>query len=274
MLPVLVRIGPVAVYSYGVMLAFAFVACWLVARWYLPRHRIDREVATDVALAAAVGGIIGARLLFVITEWPIYVEHPLWIFMLQQGGMVFWGGLAGGALAVFLYVRRKKLPVAVIADGAALTVPLGSAIGRLGCFLNGCCAGEVTDAWFGVTFPNAGVAVVPTQLVDSLANLAIVAVLLAVYLRRRPVPGALWWGYLVLYGVSRFSVEILRVNPPLAFGLTQAQWIAIPVALAGVVGLAWMLGKVRRYAGSLESGTGDADEASDADPGAGEERAS
>lgn len=252
MLPVLVRIGPVAVYSYGVTLALAFVACWAVARWYLMRHRIEAIVATDLVLAAAVGGIVGARILFVATEWPLYAAHPLWIFMLQQGGMVFWGGLAGGALAVAAYVRWKRLPVAVIADGAALTVPLGSAIGRIGCFLNGCCAGQPTSAWYGVLFPGTTSPVVPAQLIDSASNLAIAAILLAVHARRRPVPGALWWGYLILYGVSRFSVETIRVNPPVALGLTQAQWIAIPVAIAGAVGLAFTLRRVRRYASSLD----------------------
>jgi phosphatidylglycerol:prolipoprotein diacylglycerol transferase len=239
--PVLFRVGQVAVYSYGVTLALAFVACWLIARWYLPTRGLDVELATDLLLAAAVGGIVGARLLYVATSWQVFAENPLWILQFQRGGMVFYGGLAGGALVVAAYVLIRRLPVPVIADGAAIAIPLGSAIGRIGCFLNGCCAGRPTDAIIGVVFPGASVPVLPTQLIDSAANLVIFAALLHFAVRRRWRPGLLWWLFLVLYGISRFLVEMLRTNPPLALGLTQAQWISLPIVLAGLAGLAWML---------------------------------
>ncbi len=239
--PVLFTLGPVAVYSYGVMLGIAFVACWLVARWYLPTRGVDAEVALDSVLAAAAGGIVGARALYVATNWDAFAANTLWIFQLQRGGMVFYGGLIGGALAVLAYVLIRRLPAPVIADGAALTVPLGSGIGRLGCFLNGCCAGRPTSAFFGLTFPGGAGPVVPTQLIDSAANLLIFAALLHFAVRHRLRPGLLWWAFLVLYGVSRFLVEMLRTNPPLALGLTQAQWLSIPTVLAGAASIAWML---------------------------------
>lgn len=246
MLPVLLRIGSLAVYSYGVTLALAFLACWALGRWYLPRRGIDASAATDLLLAAAIGGIVGARALYVLTNWDTYAANPVWIFMLQRGGMVFYGGLAGGALAVLGYVLWRRLSVSAIADGAALAVPLGSAIGRIGCFLNGCCAGRSTSSWLGVTFPGGAGPVLPTQLIDSAANLTIVAFLLFLELRRRPRPGALWWGFLALYGVTRFAVESIRTNPPLALGLSQGQWISIPVVLAGIAGLAALSVRARR----------------------------
>jgi len=251
MLPVLVRIGPLAIYSWGVLLAAAFVACWLFARWYLPGRGVDGEVALDLLLAAAAGGIVGARALYVVTEWDTFAAHPLWIFMLQRGGMVFYGGLAGGALAVLGYALYRKLPLAVVADTAALTVPLGSAIGRLGCFLNGCCAGAPTRLAIGVTFPGTAARVLPAQLIDAGSNLLIFAVLLHFAVREHPAPGVLWWGYLTLYGVSRFVIEGLRVNPTYALGLTQAQWLSLPVFAAGVSGLLWMLLR-RRDAGERQ----------------------
>lgn len=251
MYPVLFRVGPVAVYSYGVMLALAFVACWLFARWYLPRRGLGAELATDLLLAAAAGGIMGARLLYVATNWDVFAANPLWIFQLQRGGMVFYGGLAGGALAVTVYVLVRKLPVPVIADAAALSVPLGSAIGRLGCFLNGCCAGRQTGVFFGVVFPGTNSPVYPTQLIDSAANLLIFTTLLHFAVRHRLKPGLLWWVFLTLYGVSRFLVELLRTNPSLALGLTQAQWISLLAAVAGAAGLAWMLRGARS---SVEGG--------------------
>jgi phosphatidylglycerol:prolipoprotein diacylglycerol transferase len=241
--PVLLQFGQLAVYSYGVMLALAFLACWLFARWYLSRHGLGTEVATDLVLAAAVGGIVGARALYVATNWATFAANPLWVFQLQRGGMVFYGGLIGGALAVAAYVVFRKLPVPVVADGAAIAVPLGSAIGRIGCFLNGCCAGRPTDGPLGIVFPGGAGPVYPTQLIDSGANLLIFAVLLHLAVRHRLRPGVLWWLFLALYGVSRFLVEMLRTNPPLAFGLTQAQLVSLPVVVAGVAGLAWMMRK-------------------------------
>jgi phosphatidylglycerol:prolipoprotein diacylglycerol transferase len=242
--PVLLRAGTLTLYSYGLMLGLAFLACWAFARWYLPRRGIEGAVALDLVLAAALGGISGARALYVATNWSAFAANPLWVFQLQRGGMVFYGGLIGGTIAVASYVLIKKLSVPVIADGAAIAVPLGSAIGRLGCFLNGCCSGRETSAWFGIAFPGTAARVIPTQLIDSVANWLIFATLLHLFVRDRRRPGVLWWLFLVLYGVSRFLVEMLRTNPALALGLTQAQWISIPMVLAGAVGLAWML--VRR----------------------------
>lgn len=239
--PVLFRVGSVTVYSYGVMLALAFLACWVFARWYLPRRGVEATVALDLLLAAAMGGIAGARALYVGSHWDVYAADPLSIIMLQRGGMVFYGGLIGGAAAVLAYVLLRKLPVPVIADTAAMAVPLGSAIGRLGCFLNGCCSGRETTAWFGIVFPGATGSVLPTQLLDSAANLLIFATLLHLAVRVVPRAGILWWLFLGMYGVSRFLVEMLRTNPPLALGLTQAQWISIPMVVAGAGGLAWML---------------------------------
>jgi phosphatidylglycerol:prolipoprotein diacylglycerol transferase len=244
-LPVLFRIGPVAVYSYGVMMALAFVGSWLFARWYLPRRGVEAEAALDLVLAAAIGGLVGARLLYVATNWSVFAANPLWIPQLQRGGMVFYGGLIGGAAAVTAYVLYKRLPVSVIADGGAMAVPIGSAIGRLGCFLNGCCSGRPTDQWFGIEFPGTLSRVVPTQLIDSAANTAIFLVLFFLAVRVRPRGGTLWWAFLALYGTSRFLVEMLRVNPPLALGLTQAQWISVPMVVAGLAGLLWLYARPR-----------------------------
>jgi phosphatidylglycerol:prolipoprotein diacylglycerol transferase len=245
MRPILFEIGPLAVYSYGVVLALAFMACWLVARWYVPRRGLKRDLALDLVLAAAIGGIVGARALYVATYWESYRDNPLWIFMLQRGGMVFYGGLVGGAIGVAVYTRVRRLPVGTVADTAALTVPLGSAIGRLGCFLNGCCLGRPTTEWFGVTFPSTPGPVIPSQVLDSGLNLAIFGALLLVASRRVPPSGSLWFAFLTMYPVTRFLVEMTRVNPSVAFGLTQAQLISVPVFAAGVAGLVFVLRRAR-----------------------------
>ena len=241
MLPVHLRVGPLAVYSYGVLLALAFVACWVVARWYVRRRGLAGELALDLVLAAAIGGIVGARALHIASSWETYSAHPLWIFMLQRGGMVFYGGLVGGAAGVTLYMLVRKLPVGLVADTAGLTVPLGSAIGRRGCFLHGCCAGQAPGAWFGVTLPSSRGPVIPSQLLDSALNLAIFGGLFVAASRFRLRSGTLWWAFLTVYPVMRFLVETTRVDPPAAFGLTQAQLISVPLFLAGATGLAFTL---------------------------------
>lgn len=243
MLPVLFRLGPVSVYSYSVTLIVAFAACWMVVRWYFARVGVARAAAADLVLAAAVGGIIGARALYVANNWSEFAGNPLWIAMLQRGGLVFLGGLAGGAIAVVLVARWQGLPLGQVANAAAIAVPLGNAIGRVGCLLNGCCGGAPTDAWYGIVMPGSPGRVMPSQILDSGLNLALFAGLWVVALRRQPRPWSMWWGFLTVYSVSRFLVEMTRVTPVVAFGLTQAQAVCVVLFAVGVAGLA---GSLRR----------------------------
>jgi phosphatidylglycerol---prolipoprotein diacylglyceryl transferase len=252
MLPILGRVGPFTIYSYGAMMALAFVAGALVARWYLPRKGVDASMVLDLVLAAAVGGLIGARVVYVATFPGEFAGHWLWAFELWRGGMVFYGGAAGGAIAVTALAAYRKLPLPVIADTAGLCLALGSAIGRLGCFLNGCCAGGPTDSWLGCTFPGSQQAVLPTQLFDAGAQLLIFGILLVVATRPDTRPGVVWWTYLTLYSIARFSVETLRTTTRYALGLSQAQWISLFVFVAGVAGLAWTL--TRKGPASAEGG--------------------
>lgn len=254
MLPVLLRIGPATVYAYGVMLAIAFVAATLVLLWFLPRKGVDRTNAVDLVLAGAAGGLIGARILYVASNWAEFSAHPLWIFELWRGGMVFYGGAVLGGLAVLAYAAYRRLPVPVIAEAGAICLALGSAIGRIGCFLNGCCYGVASDSAIACKFPALSVRVLPTQLFDSAADFAIFGILLIVATRPRLRDGIAWWLYLVLYGISRFTVEIFRVNPRGFLGLSQAQELSVLALVVGLAGLAWMW----RRGGLTRAASGDA----------------
>ena len=245
MLPVLISFGAVRIYSWGVLVATAFVACWLLSRWYLGRHGVAGPIATDLVLAAGIGGIVGARALYVFNEWAAFAANPLWVFELQRGGLVFYGGVAGGAVAVLAYTLWRKLAIGVVADAAALALPLGSAIGRIGCLLNGCCGGRPTDAWFGIVVQGGTGKVWPSQLLDAGLETVLLGVLLLLALRARPRAGTLMWVYLTLYPIVRFAVESTRVNPVVAFGLTEAQLISVPLLLVGAAGLAWTLARRR-----------------------------
>jgi phosphatidylglycerol:prolipoprotein diacylglycerol transferase len=137
-----------------------------------------------------------------------------------------------------------------------MSLALGSAIGRVGCLLNGCCYGVASDSAVACAFPATGARVLPTQLFDSAANLAIFGLLLAVAVRDRVRAGVVWWLYVVLYGVSRFTVEVFRVNPRGLLGLSQAQQISVLAFAAGVAGLVWMA----THGGLREPGAGTSDE--------------
>ncbi len=218
--PVLFRIGSLSIHAYGFMLALAFIVAIFVSRWYLKHRFVDSYVVYDIVLAAAVGGIIGARLFYVIGNWSEFAGNPLEVLKFWNvAGLVFYGGLLGGALAVILVIRLKHLPFWTIADMAGLGLSLGLAIARVGCFLNGCCYGKESGLPWAVTFPQqtrqtmgiAGGAVHPTQIYELLLDLALFAFLL-VYSRREQREGTLFLVFLMGYAAIRFFVEFFRAH--------------------------------------------------------------
>lgn len=228
MLPIAFRLGPVAVYTYPLALFAAFACAWLLVRLRGPAAGVGQAAATDLALAAGLGGIIGARLWHAATFPSAYAAQWWRVFELQTGGLVFYGGVAGGALAVAAMARAERLSLPAVADLAALALPLASSVGRLGCLAAGCCGGA------GL---RPGAVTVPPQLLDAGAQLALFGVLLAVATRTPPGSGTLtlWW--LALYGAVRFGIEYLRAEPAVALGLTQAQLVSAALVCAGVAGL-------------------------------------
>jgi phosphatidylglycerol:prolipoprotein diacylglycerol transferase len=248
--PVAFSLGPVVVWSYPLLLLAAFLTAWLVARRAGPSRGVSRAKATDLVLAAALGGILGARALYVATHFGEFAEHPFRALMLQTGGLTFFGGLAGGALAVALVARAERLSAGGVADTAALALPLASAVGRLGCFAAGCCGGLPAAGPFGVTFPGGSGPVWPTQLLDAAAQVALFGVLVAL---ARVVParrGALLWAYLALYPAVRFVVEVFRAEPRVVLGLTQAQLVSAMLVPVGVAGFVWTSMRARGDAGA------------------------
>ena len=245
--------GSYSLPSYGFMVMCGFLLALFFLQRRARRAGIDPEHIMDAAIALLLGGILGARAFFVIQNWPFFRDAPLEIIRLDKGGLVFYGGLIGGGLALLVVMRRRSLPLARTLDLLAGVVPLGHSIGRIGCFLNGCCFGEVTDSWVGLRFPpespafewhlgqgwiqqtaEGSLPVHPTQLYASGYNLAIFAVLSFV-LRRRWREGEVAYLYCVLYGSARFVNEIFRADPRVLWGLTIAQVFCVPLVLFGLV---------------------------------------
>ena len=238
--PELCRLGPFAIHTYGVALAAAFLLALTLARQAV-RHDLkglvpmDEPALADWAVWAMGGGILGGRVFYVVLNWDVYAAHPLEIVALWHGGLVWHGGLAGGVIATWGYLRRRGLGFRRGVDQVIPCVVLGHAVGRLGCFANGCCAGLPTHAWWGVQFPGTVERVVPTQLLES-ASLVILYLLLRA--AQRPAilraPGRLFGIYLVGYGLIRWTVECWRANPHLWGGWTLYQFISVGLVLLGV----------------------------------------
>jgi len=210
MYPILFSIGPLTLRSYGLMVALGFALSIYLAWREAQREGVDSEKFLDMALWVVISGIIGARILYVVVSWQEFVNNPLAIFKIWQGGLVFYGGFFMAVAAVFIYCRRYQLPLWRIMDICAPYTALGHALGRIGCFLNGCCYGRPHETW-GVVFPSLqdNIPRLPTQLFESGINLILFVGLL--FLRRRQhFAGQILWTYVFCYAVLRFILEFFR----------------------------------------------------------------
>ncbi|MGH7827083.1 MAG: prolipoprotein diacylglyceryl transferase [Candidatus Binatia bacterium] len=252
MYPILFQIGPLTVYSFGALMALAALSAALVVHLDLKQRGYDPELASTMIFAAAIGGLVGARMLFIIGEWDNFLRSPM-DYIFTGAGFTWYGGLIGGAAAVSWVVKKNKMPWLVGADIAAPALAIGYGVGRLGCHVAGDGDwGTVTDLPWGVAYTNAiigwvhpltgvpyppGVRVHPTPIYEFLQSLLIFAILWA--LRTKGLPnGTIAWLYLLLSGLARFVVEFWRINPEIALGLTEAQWFSIALMVIGVAMLA------------------------------------
>jgi len=242
MYPVLFQLGPITIYSYGVMMALGFIAAAWTLGQELQRRGKDPNLASTFVLWAAVGGLIGARLLFLVEEWRTFLNDP-WPLLFTGAGFVWYGGLIGGVVGVTLCIRRYSLGWSEMMDAVAPSITLGHGIGRIGCHLAGDGDwGPITTLPWGVAYPHAivgwdflpGVRVHPTPLYETTAYL-LVFIFLWSRRTKSPEPGTQFGWYLVLASTARFFLEFVRVNPPWLFGLSQAQLISILLVSAGAV---------------------------------------
>jgi phosphatidylglycerol:prolipoprotein diacylglycerol transferase len=246
--PIAFQLGPLTIHWYGVMIALAFLAGLWTATRRARRENIPAEKIADVTLWLMVGAILGARFVYVTTYWrEEFASQPFTeIFMIQHGGLVYYGGLVGAAVAGFSFIRWKKMPLWKTADVFAPSIALGSVFGRAGCLLNGCCYGRPTDAPWAITFTNPqahefsgtplDVPLHPTEIYDALLNFGLY-VFLAWLFRRKKFDGQVFSTYLLCYAVTRSIVEYFRgdyTNLHYHLGLTPAQWISVPIFIAGL----------------------------------------
>ncbi|MDD2679549.1 MAG: prolipoprotein diacylglyceryl transferase [Candidatus Omnitrophica bacterium] len=233
--PEICKIGPLTIYSYGLMLVAAFgVATWLACA-EAKKRGIDPDIIFNLNFTILICGIIGARIFYILNNLAYYLRNPLEMIMLQKGGLVWFGGLIFGLASGILYLKLRKLPVFKIADLLIPFVALAQAIGRIGCFLNGCCFGKESAS--GIYSPSQGALLIPTQLYSALLLIFIFIILKA--LQKRPhKDGQIFFAYLLLYSAKRFFIEFWRGDSPtILLGLTLFQFISLAIFLAGVIGL-------------------------------------
>lgn len=249
--PIAFSIGPYEAHWYGIAYLVGFVLAGLVL-YLVARHwklRLSGDDVMMVVLGVAVGVIVGARFFYVVFyNLPYYLENPLHIFMFNEGGMSFHGGLAGGLLGGFIVCRVLRLSFVTMADMGIVGVPIGLFFGRIANFINGELWGKPTDLPWGVAFESGGgIMRHPTQLYEAiLEGLVIFIVLVALAKRLPPRPRGTFVGvFLVLYGVFRFLVEFVRVPDAqigYTFGwVTRGQMLSLPLVVIGIVVLvlAW-----------------------------------
>ncbi len=249
MYPQLFRLGPFTIYSYGLLVALAFLAALLLASRLAQRAGLDPDRVASLGVYVAVAAIAGAKVFLVLSDWRYYARNPAQILSLGtlQAGGVFFGGLVAALLVAAWYMRRAGLPALRTADTFAPAIALGHSIGRVGCFMAGCCWGRHANLPWSVTFTKPlahelvgvplGIPLHPAQIYESIAELIIFGIL---WLRvRRPHrEGSIIGLYLVLYSAFRFCVEFVRdpadLSYPLGGPLSFTQWTALALAGLGI----------------------------------------
>lgn len=213
--PLLFEFGGISIHTYGFFIALAVLAGMLVSRYEAKKLGIDADKVVDVIFYVVIAAIVGSRLLYVLTNLEIFLSAPLEVFKIWNGGLVFYGGFIGAAGVVIIYLKIHKLPLGKMADIAALALPLGHSLGRIGCFFAGCCYGKVCHQPWGVIFRHPDslaplyVQLHPTQLYSSASNFFIFLIIFT--LRRfKQYDGQMFWIYFAIYGINRSVIEMFR----------------------------------------------------------------
>jgi len=236
--PELLHIGPLTVYTYGFMMATAFLVCYFILKHEAVKRGDNPDFASSLIFWAAIGGIIGAKIFYLVEFFQDVLQDPVGMIF-SGAGLVFHGGLIGGTTAVVLLIVLSKKPLGEWADIIGPVLLIGQGIGRIGCFFAGCCHGIACDLPWAVTFPHASppanYPVHPTQLYETLINISLFFVLVKLIRPRTKRVGTTFALYLIIAGVERFFMEFIRVNPKVSLGLSSAQFTSIALVMAGLI---------------------------------------
>ncbi len=233
--PIILEWRGLTIYSYGFSVSLAVLVVYFLARKRAKAVGIDTASVADLLFFLFLSGIFGARLFYVAQHWSDYENQWSRIFLIQEGGLVWYGGFLAAACAGFLYALIRRWPLLKMCDLFAPLVAIGHGVGRVGCFMNGCCYGRPTDFFWGVRFPGEPFARHPAQLYEALALVGL-GILLSVYSTKKYKEGAIFLFYVLGYALIRFFVEFLRGDQTKFGWLTLPQWTSV-LLLLGVSAL-------------------------------------
>ncbi len=256
------QFGPITIRAFGLCLALGFIAAlWVATR--LAAHTPNRnpDALSTLAVWMIVAGVMGARIAYIAEHWSAEFSEPVGsgylaaFIRLDQGGLMFYGGLAGAALAMVIFARVTRDSFFELADLIVTVLPLGHAFGRVGCFMHGCCYGKVADTLISVRFPRPSPAwydhvtrglipdsaayslpVIPTQLIEAAGNVILFSLLASRYRRWADRPGLAVGAYALGYAALRFGIEALRGDPRMPVGVFSiSQAVSLALAAFGLI---------------------------------------
>jgi phosphatidylglycerol---prolipoprotein diacylglyceryl transferase len=243
--------GPITVYTYGVLLAAAYLLGLKFAMVRAKSRGLDEARVLDLGIYIIISALIGAKLLLLVTDFRTFMSDPHELMTLARSGGVFYGGLILAVAVALWYIRRVKLPLWTTCDSFAPGIALGHVVGRFGCLFAGCCYGKPTSMPWGITFTDPFAAanvgtplnqpLHPTQLYEAGAEFIILMVLLWSERKGRPFAGRTFWLYMLLYAISRFIIEFFRGDERGNVGvLSTSQFISVLLAPLAIVMLAYL----------------------------------
>ncbi len=243
------------IHSYGLMMALGFLAALGWIRFQAKRDGLSVARLTDLTFWMIVSAIVGSRIAFILLEWPHYWAHPLDVFKIWEGGLVFLGGLLACIPVAYFYLKHYRLNFWQVSDVFIPGVALGHALGRLGCLFAGCCHGRLCDphAWYAITFPgNAGslappgVALYPTQIMEALTEFGIF-LFLAIKSQKKGFDGQILLLYLIFYSAFRIINEWFRGDiidgVVVGRGINPSSWVSLSLIVFGVIVLLYRKGR-------------------------------
>lgn len=267
MYPELFKIGPLTVYSFGFMLGLSFIVASFILSKEYKRGGLNDTIASEITMISLIFGVIGSKLLDVFENWGEFSAN-IWSRLFSPGGLTFYGGLILVCIVIFIYCRRKKIPIRRLTDLTAPSLAIAYGIGRIGCHLAGDGDyGIPTKLPWGVNYENGVVKPMemfrgsdiaksfpggfvpnntplhPTPIYEFLGALVIFGILWY-YRKKNLEAGRLFMIYLMLSSLARFLVEFIRLNPNFAFGMTEAQFISVVLFVGGLSGFFYLKGKV------------------------------
>lgn len=233
-----IQIGPITIHGYGLMIAIGLLSGYLIADKRASKKGLDTDQLLYLFFACMVGCGIGGKILYCFVEYQTFIKNPMMLIDFENG-FVIYGGLIGGFLGGYFYCKKMFLNFFDYFGMFVPSLPLAQGIGRIGCFLAGCCHGRETDAWYGIVYTNSSIApnhvpLIPTQLISS-ALLLILAMFLF-YLANKKVSAKIQFSYYILfYSIGRFMIEFLRNDDrgSILF-LSTSQFIALFTFVFGI----------------------------------------